>query len=239
MVSIIGIIGIFPLIIVFGICFALTLRSYLNNPDHTKIFFMIWSISVALTYISWGLRVLLVPQYETDKTILYPFWAFAYAFGGLALISLDFATLNLTKKQESTILKFIRIIILVGYIGVLIILIIGFEMELIVFMDVSDLTIINPFVYFYFTLLILFYIFFPNAIFINYLRKSPEKNTFTYKRVRTIEVGILLFCIGMALDGARIPSNIGILIARLIELIGGIITMKGYLMKPTSGKENN
>ncbi len=101
-------------------------------------------------------------------------------------------------------------------------------------MDVSDLTIANPFVYFYFTLFLFLYIFIPNAIFIIYLIKSPDKDTFAYKRVRIIELGILLFSISIALDGLRFPSNIGILIIRIILMIGGLITMKGFLMKPPS-----
>ena len=234
MVSIIGIIGTFSIVIVFGICFVLTLRSYLKNPNRTKIFFMIWTIAVSLTYISWGLRVLLIPQFETDKTLLYPFWALAYGFGGLALISLDFATLDLTRKKESTFYRIIKIIIFVSYISVLVILLIGFEQELTIFMDVSDLTIANPFVYYYFTILIVFYIFFPNTIFIIYLIKSPSKNEFAYKRVRIIELGIFLFTICIALDGMRLGGNIGTLIIRLIMTIGGLITMKGFLMKPIS-----
>ncbi len=69
MVSIIGIIGTFPIVFVFGMCFGLTLRSYLKNPDITKIFFMISFISIATIYLSWGLRVLIVPQYEINTNI--------------------------------------------------------------------------------------------------------------------------------------------------------------------------
>ena len=232
MVSIIGIIGTWPIVIVFGICSGLVLRSYLKNPNRTKIFYLLWTMSTALIYVSWGLRVLFIPQFTTDKIVLYPFWAVCYGFGGLALISLDFASLDQIKNRESTLIKIIRIIILASFSLVLIILFTGFDQDLTIFMDVSDLTIKNPFVYFYFTFVIMLYIFFPNAIFINYLIKSDEKDTFTYKRVRIIELGILVFSISLALDGMRFPSNIGILIIRIFLMIGGLITMKGFLMKP-------
>lgn len=234
MVSIIGIFGTFSIVIVFGICFALTLSSYLKNSNNTKIFFMIWTLSVSLIYLSWGLRVLFIDQFETDKNILYPFWACAYGFGALALIFLDFATLNLTRIKKSIIIKSIRIIIFISFIVVLLILIIGFELKLTIFMDVNDLSIENPFIYIYFTVIILFYVFFPNAIFIKYLIETPTKKDSTYKRIRIIELGILLFSIGIALDGIRIPSNEGILIVRIILMIGGLITMKGFLMKQSS-----
>jgi len=234
MVSIIGIIGTFSIVIVFLLCFGLTLNSYLKNPNSTKILFMIWSISVSLTYLSWGLRVLLIPQLENDINILYPYFACAYGFGGLALIFLDFATLNLTRMKKSTLIKLLRIIILISFIIVIIAFTIGFETGLTTFMDVSDLKILNPFVYYYFTFIILFYVFFPNAIFIKYLIEAPSKTDPSYKRIRIIEVGILLFSISIALDGIRLPSNIGILIIRLILMIGGLIIMKGFLLKQSS-----
>ncbi len=232
MVSIIGIIGTFPIVIVFGICFSLVLRSYIKNPNRAKIFFMLWALATALIYFNWGLRVILIPQFEADKTVLYPFFALSYAFGATALIALAFASLDLTKMKESALFKIIRITMMATYASVLIILLIGgFEQELIVFMNVTDMTIEDPFVYYYFTILILFYIFFPNAINIMYLIKS-EKDTFTYKRVRMIEIGILIWSICILLDGMRFPSNIGILIIRIILMIGGLVTMKGFLMKP-------
>ena len=232
MVSIIGIIGTWPIVVVFGICSGLILRSYLKNPNRTKIFYMIWAMSTALIYVSWGLRVLFIPQFTTDKTVLYPFWGFCYGLGGLGFIALDFASLDQIKNRESTLIKIIRIIILASFIIVLIILFTGFEQDLIIFMDVSDLTYKDPFVFYYFTSVIMLYIFFPNAIFINYLIKSDEKDSFTYKRVRIIALGILVFSISLALDGMRFPSNIGILIIRIFLMIGGLITMKGFLMKP-------
>jgi len=194
---------------------------------------MIWAIASAFTYVGWFCRVLFVPQFESDKTVLYPFWVMGYTAGATALISLAFASLDQTKIKESIIIIIIRIIILVTYAGVLIILFVGgFEQELVVFMDVTDLTIEDNFVFYYFTILILFYIFFPNAIYIMYLLKSEEKDSFTYKRVRIIEIGILIWSLCILLDGLRFPSNIGILIIRIILMIGGLITMKGFLMKP-------
>ncbi len=235
MVSIIGIIGTFPIAIVFGICFVLFLKSYFKNPNRTKIFFLIWTMAVAIIYLNWGLRVLFIPQFESDKTVLYPFWAISYGFGATALIALAMASLDQTKMKESVISIIIRIVIIATYALVLIILLIGgFEQQLVIFMDVTDLTIENQFVYYYFTILILFYIFFPNALYIVYLIKSSEKDTLTYKRVRIIEMGILIWSICILLDGMRFPSNMGILIIRIILMIGGLITMKGFLMKPAS-----
>lgn len=231
MVSIISIIGIFPIVILFTICFGLTLRSYLKNPNRAKIFFMGWAIAVVCIYLTWGIRVLIIPQFETDTKVLYPFWALAYALGGSSMVALDFATIEMSEIKKSTYKKYIIIIILVTWISTFVILFIGFEVALITFMDVSDLMISNSFVYFYFTILILFYLFFPNAIFIRFLIKSHDKTEFIYKRIRIIELGILLFSIGIALDGMRFPSNLGIFIARLIIMIGGILMVKGLLMK--------
>ncbi len=235
MVSIIGIIGTFPIAIVFGICFVLILKSYFKNPNRTKIFFMIWTIATAMTYLNWGLRVLFIPQFESNQTVLYPFWAISYGFGATALIAIAFASLDQTKMKESVISIIIRIVIIATYALVMIILLIGgFEQELVIFMDVTDMNIENQFVFYYFTILILFYIFFPNALYIVYLIKSSEKDTFTYKRVRIIEIGILIWSICILLDGMRFPSNMGILIIRIILMIGGLITMKGFLMKTVS-----
>ena len=193
---------------------------------------MISFFSIALIYFVWGLRVLFIPQFESDTKVLYPIWAFIYAIGGLALISLDFATLDLTRMKESNFLKFIKAIIVVSLVGGLILLIIGFDVELLIFMDVTDLTVKDPFVYIYMTIILLSYIFFPNAIFIIYLIKWPSKTDFQYKKLRIIEMGILMWTICFALDGIKFPSNIGILIIRIILMIGGLITMKGLLMKP-------
>ena len=237
MISIIGILGIFPIAIVFGICFGLTLRSYLKNPNISILYFTISFFSIALIYFVWGLRVLFIPQFESDTKVLYPMWAFIYVIGALALISLDFATLDLTYMKESNFFKFIKAILLVSFVGVLILAFIGFNVEfveLLVFMDVTDLAINNPYVYLYAIIIILFYIFFPNAIFIIYLIKWPSKTDFQYKKLRIIEIGILLWTICFALDGIKFPSNIGILIIRIFLMIGGLITMKGLLMKPTS-----
>ena len=84
----------------------------------------------------------------------------------------------------------------------------------------------------YYNFAIILYIIIPNAIFLNYLRNEDDKKSFGYKRVRIIELGVLLFCIGIAGDGMRLGGDVGILIFRLIMLVGGIVTMKGYLMKP-------
>jgi len=233
MVSIIGIIGTFPIVVVFLVCFGLVLRSYKKNPNRVKIFFMMWTLATALIYLSWGLRVVIIPQFEKDQKILYPFWALSYAFGATALITLAFASLDLSKMKESALFNIIRIIIVATYASVLLILLIGgFEQELIVFMDVTDMTIGDPFVYYYFTILILFYIFFPNALNILFLIKSEEKDDFAYKRVRIIEIGILIWSICILLDGMRFPSNMGILIIRIFLMIGGLVTLKGFLMKP-------
>ena len=239
MISIVGIIGTFPIVILFGICFGLILSSYIKNPNRTKTYFMLWSLSSALIYLNWGLRVILISQDETDKAVIYPFFALSYAFGAFALITLAFASLDLTEMKNSTLSKIIRIIIVVTCASVFLILLIGgYEQKLIVFMDVTDLTIEDPFVYYYFTGLIVFYIFFPNAINIKFLIKSTEKDTFTYKRIRIIEIGILIWSICILLDGMRFRSNIGILIIRISFVIGGLITMKGFLMKPPQTKIN-
>lgn len=239
MVSIIGIIGTFPIVVVFGICFVLMLRSYIKNPNRAKIFFMAWVVFTLLTYLTWGIRVLFIPQFEPNTKVLYPYWALAYAFGGSAMVVLSIAAIEMSKLRELSYKKYLITIILITGISTFFILLIGFEVALIIFMDVSDLTITNPFVYIYFTILIIFYLFFPNAIFINFLIRSPEKDSFTYKRIKILELGILLFSIGTALDGMRFPSNIGILIARIILLMGGLIIVRGLLMKPAEKQENN
>jgi hypothetical protein len=193
---------------------------------------MIWAISSAFTYVGWFFRVLFIPQFESDKSVLYPYWVMGYTAGATALIALAFASLDLTKMKESVVFIIIRIIILVTYAGVLIILFVGgFEQKITVFMDVSDLTIEDQFVFYYFMILILFYIFFPNAINIMFLIKEEEKDSFAYKRVRMIEIGILIWSMCILLDGLRFPSNVGILIIRIVLMIGGLITMKGFLMK--------
>ena len=231
MVSIIGIIGTFPIVIVFGICFVFTLKAYLKKPNISILYFMIYFFSIALIYFVWALRVLFIPQFESDVRVVYPFWAFIYGMGGLALISLDFATLDLTYMKESNLVKFIKAIIVVSLAGGWILLIIGFDVELLVFMDVTDLTVKDPFAYIYMTIILLSYIFFPNAIFIIYLIKWPSR-TVIHKKLRIIELGILLFSICFTLDAIKIPSNIGILIIRILLMISGLIIMKGLLIRP-------
>ncbi|GAH16927.1 unnamed protein product, partial [marine sediment metagenome] len=54
---------------------------------------MLWALAAALIYLNWGLRVIFIPQDETDITIIYPFFALSYAFGAFALISLALASL--------------------------------------------------------------------------------------------------------------------------------------------------
>jgi hypothetical protein len=176
--------------------------------------------------------VLFIPQFESDSSVIYPFWAFIYGIGGLALISLDFATLDLTYMKESNLFKLIKAIIVVSLAVAWILLIIGFDVELLVFMDVTDLAVKDPFIYIYMTIIISLYIFFPNAIFIIYLIRWPEKTEFKYKKLRAIEIGILMFSICFTLDAIKIPSNIGILIIRILLMVSGLIILKGLLMKP-------
>jgi len=231
MISIFGILGTFPIVIVFGICFAYTLKAYRKKPNISLLYFMIFFFSIASIYFVWALRVLFIPQFESDSRVLYPFWAFIYAIGGLALIALDFATLDLTEMKESNFFKFIKIIIVVSLAGGWILLIIGFDVKVLVFMDVTDLAVKDPFVYLYMSIVILLYIFFPNAIFIIYLIKWPSR-TVIHKKLRIIELGILLFSICFTLDAIKIPSNIGILIIRILLMISGLIIMKGLLIRP-------
>ena len=107
----------------------------------------------------------------------------------------------------------------------------GFEVDLVLFMGYNDLKIGNIFVYIYFSGLIFFYIALPNAVFLSFLIKNRSEKDFAYKRVRIIEIGIIMFSVGIALDGMRFPSDIGIFIARVILLIGGIFVAWGFFMK--------
>ncbi len=233
MVSIIGIAATFPLIFVFGLCFALTLRSHLKNPHTSKIFFMLSFLSIMGTYICWAGRILILPQFISENEInsLYPFWAVAYFLAGTSFVMLDFATFSLMQEKQTTLSKILISIIIITYIIAIIILSIGFEVELIVFSDVSDLTIKNIYVYLFFTCILLFYFSIPNAINIKFLLTSEDKNTFVYKRVRIIEFGILLFSIGMIFDGLRFAFLFANFIGRIIAAIGGLLIVKGFLMK--------
>ncbi|MBN1801080.1 MAG: hypothetical protein JW891_06195 [Candidatus Lokiarchaeota archaeon] len=188
-------------------------------------------MAVAITYIPWILRIALLDVYETNTALLYPYWALCYAMGALALISLDMAVLNLSSSHGSLFFKVLFVIIPLSFASVIIVLIMGFQVDLVLFMGVNDLKIGNVIVYIYFIVLIVFYIALPNAIFINFLIKERSQKTFAYKRVRIIEIGVLMFSIGIALDGMRLPSDIGIFIARVILLMGGLFVARGFFMQ--------
>ncbi len=230
----IGTLGLLTLVFITGVyfaCFFYVLKSHLKRPESPKIFFMIWCIAVGITYIPWILRIALLDANESNTALLYPYWAFCYAFGALSLISLDGAVLNLSPNRESLIFKILAVIIALTFISVIIVLIMGFNVDLVLFMGFNDLKIGNIFVYIYFISVIVFYITLPNAIFISFLIKNRSEKDFAYKRVRIIEIGIIMFSIGIALDGMRFPSDIGIFIARVILLIGGLFVAMGFFMK--------
>ncbi len=166
MVSIISIAATFPLIIVFGLCFILTLRSHLKNPHPSKIFFMLSFASITGTYLSWGIRILLLPQIisENEIYLIYPYWAVSYFLGGTCFVMLDFATFRLMSEKQSKLSKILISIIIITYFIAIVILLIGFDVELIIFSDVSDLTIKNIYVLMFFTFILLLYLSIPNAI---------------------------------------------------------------------------
>lgn len=229
-----GVLTLVLIIVVYSASFLYTLKSQLKSADITKIFIMMWCIAVAATYIPWILRIALLDIYETQTALLYPYWAFCYAMGALALISLDIAVLTLSKYRDSVVFKVLVVIISLTFISVIVVLLMGFQVNLVFFMGVNDLKIGNTIVYIYFICLIVFYIALPNVIFIEYLIKERINKTFAYKRVRIIEIGIIMFSLGIALDGMRIPSDVGIFIARVILLLGGIFVARGFFMKQES-----
>ncbi|MFX1337486.1 MAG: hypothetical protein ACFFDK_02625 [Promethearchaeota archaeon] len=238
-VSIYGLVGTFSIVFVFGIYFIITLKSYIQSKNISSLFFSISFFATTITYLVWGLRVILISQYERNITVLLPYWRAAYLFASLSLIFLDLASLKLAEISNKSLLILLYLLIIVTYIVMATILFLGFEVEITIFMDVSDLRIVNSLVYIYFLILLLFYLALPNSIFFNYLRKGLSKTTFAYKKVQIIEIGLLLFTIGTILDGARFPSNIGILIARIIIMIGGLFMMRGFTMKIKMRDEDN
>jgi len=233
MVSIIGIAATFPLIVIFGLCAFLTLRSHLKNPHPSKIFFTLAFLSFMGTYICWASRILILPQYITEDKIylLYPFWAVSYLLAGTSIVMLDFATFRLMRETLTKLSKIIISIVIISYLIAILLLIVGFEVELIIFSDVSDLTIKNIYVYIYFTCTLLLYLSIPNAFNLNFLRTSVSKSDFAYKRVRIIELGIFLFSIGVIFDGLRFSFFLANFIGRIISAIGGLLMVKGFLMK--------
>ncbi len=230
----IGNLGLLTLVlitIVYLACFFYSLKSYLKSRETTKIFLMIWCIAVGTTYIPWILRILFLDVNETNTTLLYPYWAYCYVLGALSLISLDIAVLTLSPYRGSLIFKIFAMIIALTFVSVIIVLILGFNVDIVRFMGFNDLRISDTLVYIYFFILIVFYITLPNAIFINFIIKGRSEKSYAYKRVRIIEIGIIMFSIGIALDGLRFPFDIGIFIARVILLVGGLFVAKGFLMK--------
>jgi len=228
LISLIGIIGTFSLVIVFFIYFIATFFSYLKAKHPSKLFFMGSFLSTVLTFFVWGLRVILLPQNEPNINTLLPYWTIAYIFAALYLVFLDFAIFELIGGEKKSIyIKLMSIIITILYIIVVIILIIGFDVGIVTFMDVTDLQIKNPFVSYFFLLLILFYLSIPNIFFILYLRRFPRTSKL-YRKMIYIELRLFLFSFGAILDGARFPSNIGIFIARIIIMLGGIVMIIGF-----------
>jgi hypothetical protein len=183
------------------------------------------------TYIVWASRMLILPQYENDITLLYPYWAVAYFLAGTCFVMLAFATLSLMREKQTIFSKVLILIIIITYIIAIIVLSIGFEVEIIIFSDVTDLTIKNIYVYMFFTCILLFYLSIPNAINIKFLLTSESKGDFVYKRVRIIELGIMLFSIGMIIDGLRFSFFFANFIGRIIAAVGGLLMVKGFLMK--------
>lgn len=230
MVSLIGIIGTFSIVIVFSIYFLTTLYSYIRTKYLSKIFLMTSFLSTVAAYFVWGLRVLLIPQFESNIDVLLPYWTAAYLLAALSFIFLDFAIINLIELKHSIYTKIITTLIVITYVIAAILIIVGFDVRLVIFMDVTDLTINDQVIYLLFIFLMLLYLSIPNIFFINYIRKFPSKSIL-FKRSVYIELGLFLFSIGSILDGARFPSNLGILIMRIIIMIGGLFMIIGFYTK--------
>ncbi len=248
MISIIGIIGTFSIVIVFSIYFLKSLYSYIKSRHLSIFFFMCSFLCTIVAYLAWGLRVILVPQFESNKDILMPYWMAAYIFASLSLIFLDFAVIKIIGYRNSSYLKIILGIILATYaitgIILIVMLILGFDVRLVTFMDVSDLSIKDPVIYFILLCLLLFYCAIPNIIFTNHLReivatKKVALKSKNFKRIFNIEFGILLFSIGTIIDGARFTSNIGMLITRIIIAIGGLFMLRGFYTKSNENGEKS
>ena len=112
--------------------------------------------------------------------------------------------------------------------GVAYFLLSGFETKEVILSDVSDLDIADMMVKAYLFVSMGIYLGIPNFIFLRFLWTS-DKTTFAYKKVKILEVGILLTSAGMGLDGVRIADNFGMTLIRWLVMAGGLVIMAGLL----------
>jgi hypothetical protein len=161
---------------------------------------------------------------------IYWYWIAVYFFGGLSLVFLDFATLQFLKlgTSKNTLIYFFQAIIIISFIGVAYILMSGFETKEVLLSDVSDLDIADMKAKAYLFMSMGIYLGIPNFIFLRFLWTS-DKTTFAYKKVKILELGILLTSAGMGLDGVRIADNFGMILIRWLVMAGGLVIMAGLL----------
>ena len=110
---------------------------------------MLSFLSTALTYLVWGLRVLLIPQFESNINIILPYWIAAYIFAMSSVVFLDLAIIKLVAYKYDLVSRIFIILIVLIYIILVFIFLIGFDVGLVIFMDVTDLTIKNQIIFIY------------------------------------------------------------------------------------------
>ena len=225
-----GLLTTWPLFFTFIICTIVTLRSYLRTKNKTSLLFMLSFLFFGTTYLIWGLRVALIDA-NAPAQEFYWFWILVYFFGGLALIFQDFATVQFLKSEKrAKLVNFLIILIALSFAGVVYFLFFNqFDTKLVVLSDVTDLDIDNIIIKGYLFLSMGIYILIPNAIFIYFIKVADSG--FVRKKVCMIEIGVLLTCIGMGLDGVRIADNFGMILIRWLVMIGGLIIIAGLVYR--------
>ena len=217
----------------FTFLFLSTLNNARNSEGRLRslsLYFALFSLMLASTYIFWTLRALYFSDISdpSDWLIL---WQLAYGVGVLGFYFLSLWALTLLRPELLEEKKYLYIILLVPWLLVMLDIFILTTPTIannaaISYAFVSDIQpdlILQAFS----GLAVGLYSGIPILLFLSYLRASENKGTTNYRKIAIIEIGLILFTLGTFIDATKIDfignSDILLFVFRISIALGAVI----------------
>ena len=226
--SLMPILAVTPPSLIFFIFSAVLFLKWRSKRNRQTLYFATAFLLMGLCFGMWVLRTLFYPPSVDDPSHVVIFFKLAYVFGvpsmafiGLTAIEMiNPALISETRKRGYFFAPAVFLVLLITVIANPIPTTISEQADFRFPAEVS----------FAGSLVGLFYFIFPNYLFIWWLRNN--KNHRLYSKMLIIEIGLLVFCAAIIIDGSKFAGmeSFGTLI-RWATALGAFIMIYGYLKK--------
>ena len=229
MVSIIALIATLPLVVLFLVLGIAIADSFRKRRQPATFFLMLGFICIGFAYMSWTVRILLLPD-DAGKSDILIYFQLAYVFNAFAGYFICLFGVSLGIPELLPKKKWLYALFLIPVVVVLIpILAMTATLQLKVFTGITDLgpdlTAIPFLAVGILSLLI------PIFAFVHFLREG-DKNSFQYRRAQIILIGLVIVFAGLLVDAMKLTDNIIMVFIKLIFAAGAFILLYGFkLMK--------